>query len=534
MAADPPLRLVVVHCPDWPVAAARSATAEPWPAEGPAAVFHANRVVAASPAARRDGVGIGMRRREAQACCPALVLAPHDPARDAATFEVVLRALEVLTPRLELTEPGTCTFAARGPSRYHGGDEAVTARATALVAGALGETLAATGPPGVGMAGGRFTATVAAQLAGRRGAPVVVPAGGGGAFLAPLSVRALPDLELAGLLWRLGMRTLGDFAQLAATDVLARFGSAGLVAHRAASGLDERPPGTRQPPPELTVAHEFEPPVVELGPVVFTAKALVDGLHRRLAADGMVATRVGVRIETEHGERCDRTWYRDTGFAAAALVERVRWQLEGWVGASQGADGPTGGVVLIRLTPEEIVPDRGRQLGFWGSQSHQDERAVRAVARLIGVAGPDAVHVPEWRGGRSEALTLVPAITTDLDGREARVQPWAGAGPWPGHLPAPSPAVVHPGRPCTVVDELGQAVRVSGRGIVSAPPAAVAVEGGPARDVVAWAGPWPLEERWWDPTANRRRARLQVVCDDGCAHLVVLEQGAWSVEATYD
>jgi protein ImuB len=162
---------------------------------------------------------------------------------------------------------------------------------------------------------------------------------------------------------------------------------------------------------------------------------------------------------------------------------------------------------------------------------------VRAVARLVGIAGPGAVQVTEWQGGRSpaEALALVPALTVDLEGREARVDPPDGSGPWPGRLPAPSPAVVHPGcRPAEVVDAGGRAVRVSGRGFVSAAPVAMTVEGGPARPVVGWAGPWPLEERWWDPGTSRRRARLQVVCADGGAHLLVLEQGRWSVEATYD
>jgi protein ImuB len=208
----------------------------------------------------------------------------------------------------------------------------------------------------------------------------------------------------------------------------------------------------------------------------------------------------------------------------------------GWVG--EGAhDAPTGGVVLVRLIPEEVVADQGRQLGFWGGQTQLDDRAIRAVARLIGVAGPDAVQVAEWRGGRGpgEALVLVPALTAELEEREHRVTSPPGAGPWPGRLPAPSPAVVHPGRrPADVVEAGGRTVWISGRGAVSAPPAAVAVEGGPAREVVAWAGPWPCEERWWDATTTRRQARLQVVCADGAAHLLVLERGAWWVEATYD
>ena len=52
--------------------------------------------------------------------------------------------------------------------------------------------------------------------------------------------------------------------------------------------------------------------------------------------------------------------------------------------------------------------------------------------------------------------------------------------------------------------------------------------------VVAWAGPWPLDERWWRPSARRRQARFQLVLDDCSTHLCVLESGRWQREATYD
>ena len=51
--------------------------------------------------------------------------------------------------------------------------------------------------------------------------------------------------------------------------------------------------------------------------------------------------------------------------------------------------------------------------------------------------------------------------------------------------------------------------------------------------VTGWAGPWPLDERWWEPTAHRRLARFQVVTADGAAHLVLAEHRAWWVAATY-
>jgi protein ImuB len=85
-----------------------------------------------------------------------------------------------------------------------------------------------------------------------------------------------------------------------------------------------------------------------------------------------------------------------------------------------------------------------------------------------------------------------------------------------------------------VVDEAGGSLEVSGRGALSAPPARLSVAGGPWQDVVAWAGPWPLEERWWDTARYRRRARVQLVTADGQAHLVCIEAGAWRVDATYD
>ena len=113
------VRTLVVRCPDWAVVAAGV------PLDEPAAVFFANRVVASSPAARDEGVDVGLRRRESQSRCPDLVVLDHDPARDARAFEPVVAALDELTPRIEVEVPGQCAFPTLGPSRYFGGDEAL-------------------------------------------------------------------------------------------------------------------------------------------------------------------------------------------------------------------------------------------------------------------------------------------------------------------------------------------------------------------------------------------------------------------------
>ncbi|MEW6155065.1 MAG: DNA polymerase Y family protein, partial [Actinomycetota bacterium] len=113
---------------------------------------------------------------------------------------------------------------------------------------------------------------------------------------------------------------------------------------------------------------------------------------------------------------------------------------------------------------------------------------------------------------------------------------WAGRGaPWPGRVPGPAPATV-PSTPLAaeVLDADGAAVGVDGRGVPTGTPHRLVCGGGRPEEVLAWAGPWPVDERWWDPRAHRRRCRWQVVTATGAAHLLALEGGRWTVEATYD
>ncbi|MGH9056031.1 MAG: DNA polymerase Y family protein, partial [Acidimicrobiales bacterium] len=372
--------------------------------------------------------------------------------------------------------------------------------------------------------------------------PVVVAPGASRVWLAPHPVARLgPGYEdLADLLVRLGVRTLGDLAGLPAPTVLGRFGSLGAAAHRLARGLDERPLIARTPPPNLAVAAEMDPPEQRMEAAAFVAKALADELHLRLAGAGLACSAVTITAETEHGETLARRWRHEGALSAEALAERARWQLDGWL--VSGA-APSGGLTLLHLAPEEVRPDLGRQPGFWGEVADRDTRAARAFARVQGLLGPDAVVTAVLAGGRGpgEQVRLVPwGSTPDMPdlvpARRKRQRASASAeasAPWPGRLGAPSPAVVHPTPfPAEVGDASGQPVAVSGRGVLSAPPAAMSITGAPGGAVVAWAGPWPAEERWWDQ-GGRRRARLQVLLEGGEAFLVVREGGRWWVEATY-
>ncbi|MBV8161584.1 MAG: DNA polymerase Y family protein [Acidimicrobiia bacterium] len=513
-------RTLVAWCPDWPV------TAAGFSAEEPVAVVFANRVVAASAAARRGGVRRGLRRRQAEARCPGLQLVAHDPGGEARAFEPVVTAVESFCPRVEILRPGVCAVATHGPSRYFGGDQALAARVTDAIAHVGGQAGVADGP-------------FAAELAARAGQ--VIPLGQTPAFLSTFSVDVLERPELSDLLHRLGIRTLGAFAALPPASVLARFGADGLRAHCLACGHDERPLAARVPPPELAVTTELDPPAERVETAVFAARGLARQLCVELSARGLAVSRLRVEAETEHGETLVRRW-RLEGATPLTLAERVRWQLDAWL-SDANPHRPTAGLALLRLAPEEVLPDEGRQLGFWGGDRALDDRAARALLRVQGLLGPEAVTTAVAAGGRgpSEQVRFVPwgdarvgVPGAEMLGKRAFLRQEVQEA-WPGRVPAPSPATVHvsPIR-AEVVDAAGQLVSVSGRGSASAEPARLSIDGGAWTDVVAWAGPWPVDERWWDVHAHRRRARWQVLTAGGTAHLLAVEGGRWSVEATYD
>jgi protein ImuB len=481
-----------------------------------------------------------------------------DPGAEsgARAFEQVVAAVEELCPRVEVLHPGACAIGARGPARYFGGEEVLARKIIDAVA-CCGFACR------VGVADGMFAAQLAARAprAEILDAALIVAPGETPAFLASQPVGSLKDPELADLLPRLGIRTLGEFAKLPAIEAGNRFGAQGAVAHRLARGLDPRPLVPRPPSADLSVSVEFDPPAELSEPVVFAAKALAEQMHAGLAARGLACVRVQAQVTCADGQEIVRLWRHDGLLSALAVAERVRWQLAGWQPArgdaderasdkgawdkgawdkgganERGADeraadegGAVGGITLLRLVPDQLVRATGRQLGLWGDAVVSD-RVARAALRVQAMLGHGSVVRPLLAGGRDPAEQVTPVPFGDA------ADPALPSGrPWPGRLPAPAPATVYPvPLPARVIDASGATVTVTGRALVSAPPARLSADGGPLLAVTSWAGPWPVTERWWRPEGARRRARFQLVADDGSAWLAAVQDGQWLIEASYD
>lgn len=529
IGATPATRTMMLWCPDWPITAALREHA--LPADAALVLVDRGEVFACSPAARQDGVKRGLRIREAQARSTGLVTLPYDPSLDERTFEPVTVAVETIMPGVQVIRPGLCAVRIKGPSRYYGNEE--------KAAGVVFQTLAAIGLTDVriGIADGPFAAEQAArvtdQLDDDVNQPVVIPPGGSPWFLGSYPLEVLEQPKLTVLLKRLGIRSLGDFAALKASDVRNRFGIEGALAHRQASGLDHRNVVARKPPPHLDTLADFEPPLARIDQLAFAFRIRAGEFVDTLREAGLVCTALYVSLHTETGEVSERRWQHPRWFDADDVVDRVRWQLQGTNAFDHGL---ISGITRVHIVPNIVENLSDHADGLWGTGS--DEGIHHGLARVQSMLGHGAVLTAIIAGGRllADRRVFIPwGDTAVRQQQSAKVPVKDREQPWPGRLPGPVPATVFADPvPAAVVDSRGNPVDVDPRGLLSADPAFFSP--GPdddRRPVHSWAGPWPINERWWDPK-GRVLHRFQLVDQSGSAWLLLLEDHAWWVEASYD
>jgi len=250
-----------------------------------------------------------------------------------------------------------------------------------------------------------------------------------------------------------------------------------------------------------------------------------------------VLTAVRIEVDSDDTLVQARTWRHPAWFDSAALLDRLRWQLAavgpdraGVPGRGRGDDDAfRAGIGAVRFVPEETAAVGDHAETLFGAGP--DARVEAGAARVQALGGPEAVQALRPQGGRGPADRV---HTAPWGERVPVARP--AERPWPGQIPAPAPATVFASpHPALVAGAEGQRIGVTSRGAVSGVPARFRVSADePWQQVAAWAGPWPVDERWWDEASARRIARFQVVGVDGRAWLLVLDGDAWFTEARYD
>jgi protein ImuB len=445
-----------------------------------------------------------MRRREAEAVCPTILTVTVDPGAEAIRFEPVVLAIESLVPRIEVGLPGLIFAPVGGAVRYYGGEEPLVAE--------LLEVLEATAGPGyrVGLAAGPFAARRAADFATAAVPCHVVD--DDEAFRSQLDISVLGKEELAATFRWLGITTLGSLANLPRPAVVSRFGNEGLVAHRLARG-DDRVPQPRTIPEDITVLERFDPPLDNIEQAAFAARSLAHQLIADLAEQGVAPHRVEIEATAANGTIRARTWRSADPFDETMLADRVRWQMRAWLDhARVGGTGIHGGLTVLKLAPTDVSGE-GRQYTLH-EDVHSAAEAERSLAQAQALLGPDHVLRALPQGGRSPGER----VAWYRWGEEATTPPRDPAAPWPGAIPAPSPALVPPEPvPLAVEWDDGMPVRVR--------------LGSRWVPVLSWAGPWRNSGRWWE--GETPADRYQLVTSAG-AILCEVREATVTMTGVYD
>jgi hypothetical protein len=331
--------------------------------------------------------------------CPDL-LDEDEGGVSARSFAEVVTAVEAYCPWVTTVRTGVCSLPARGPARYFGG-EASLARLVAEAASTITTVE-------VGVADGLFAALLAAD----RG--VVVPAGGTPGFLAPYPVAILGHRELAELLTRLGIRTLGEFAALPESHVLGRFGADGVVCHLVAGGRRGELDDGRRPPGRPRPDRGEDGPVGEPGfwggvsdTDARAARALA-AVQDLIGPDGVTTARLQggrgpaqrARLVTWNAREApeDSTlgapWPGQIPPPAPAIVYAAPLPAE--LADAHGDPVAVSGRGLLTATPDRLSVDRGpwtavtAWAGPWPSDERWWSRSRRRSARMQAVTGAEA------------------------------------------------------------------------------------------------------------------------------------------------
>ncbi|MDX1382610.1 MAG: DNA polymerase Y family protein, partial [Thermoanaerobaculia bacterium] len=380
-------RVACIHCPLVPLAA--RLRSEPELLDQALAVFEGNghlaRVVAATRPARRAGVRTGLTLPQARALVPKLVARARDEECESSALEALLEVAESFSPRVERESDGTAFLDIDGLDRRFPGDDPEHEIGRGLVHALDREGL----PARVGIASNKLAAQVAAGLLPT---PTVVPAGEEKAFLARLPLERLaPQIGIAEVLERWGLRTIGDFARLPAAEVASRLGEEGRRLHASARGIDLHPLVPRVPPPDFREGMNLEWPLVTLEPFLFLARAALDRLCHRLATQGLGCSKLdfSLRLEPDGYHERSITLPSPTG-DAKTLLTLVRLDLE--------AEAPGAPVVGFTFSAHPDKP-RSAQLSLFGPAALSPEKLATTLARLFALLGPGRVGSPRTADG---------------------------------------------------------------------------------------------------------------------------------------
>lgn len=370
--------------------------------------WEAKPIFAFSQEVAAQGVKAGMTLRLAHVLSPEARFIPATRPRYAQAsgevFDVLLDFSPDIEPQ-ELWHPFNDTsirFSVDGrylPARYFVDFDTLPVGESLPLAQEMGRFLRAETrlEPAIGLAQERFAAQVAATVSRANRLRLVAP-GEDAQFLAGRPISFLPlEGETLRRLRLLGVRTLGELAQLPRAGLAGQFGPAIESLHRLAAGQ----PGDRRLSPARTdrrheeITQTFEPPVTDRQVLEAVVRRMATRLAARLQAEGYEAAQIYLAWEHEDGRRDQNTLAlrratADPLHLSDAWLELLAGFVEAWRAAEaaaspdrRAAERAPAGLTRLMAGSRDLVPAVARQLSLFDAGGEQAEREMWSVVRAL-------------------------------------------------------------------------------------------------------------------------------------------------------
>jgi DNA polymerase-4/protein ImuB len=297
-----------------------------------------------------------------------------------------------------------------GLEQVYGGDLGLLERAIRSVVPPLLQ-------PRLGFGGGKFAASVAAQVAPPDGR-CVVPFAETAAFLAPLSVHYLPfPAETWERLDLLAIETIGQLAKLPFSAVQAQFGRPGARCWRLANGRDAEPVLPRPYSPSVKAVLRFDDPLASLEMVMLAIEQLLIRAYADPVLRGGSARQLRLRALLAGGSSWERSFTFKEALAGVDAARRALW------GKLKAANMlPAAPVEELSLELLGLGPEVGRQLPLFGNRWKQEEHIEEAARQLAARYG----QAPLYRAVEVEPWSRIPErrwALTRIRPRKVAVRP---------------------------------------------------------------------------------------------------------------
>ena len=344
-------------------------------------------VSACSYEARVFGVSSAMPISRAYRLCPDGVFLPVDMDKYVAASRQIMAILDDFSPLVEPVSVDEAFVDLTGTTSLFGPAPHAVGEIKRRIHTETGLTASA------GVAANKFAAKVASDLRKPDGL-VVVKVGGEAEFLAPLPIERLWGVGKATAkeLAALGIATIGQLQRLPRETLVTRLGDHGAGLHELAFGRDSRPVEPWTPPKSMGAETTFERDTTDRARLDATLRGQAERVARELRAERLSAARVTLKLRFADFRTLTRSHTSDPTQDGLELYRRVAVLL-----SRETLVQP---VRLIGVSASALTAEQTGQLGLLEANTVRRERLARAVDRITGRFGLDAIRPATLLGRR--------------------------------------------------------------------------------------------------------------------------------------